>query len=76
MEVYPDFMSRTNVVVDERLIEKVMKLYNLPTKRAAIDFALRAVAGDKNRRDMLELRGTGWEGDLAAMRRSRRIDHR
>lgn len=72
MVVYDDrVMSRTNVVVDDRLIERVMKLYNLPTRRAAIDFALRAVAGDKSRRDMLELRGSGWEGDLDEMRRAR-----
>ncbi|MGH2697620.1 MAG: type II toxin-antitoxin system VapB family antitoxin [Actinomycetota bacterium] len=64
-------MLRTNVVIDERLIEKVMELYNLPTKRAAIDFALRAVAGDKSRKDMLDLRGSGWEGELTEMRRSR-----
>lgn len=67
-------MSRTNVVVDDRLIERVMKLYDLPTKRAAIDFALKAVAGDKNRKDMLDLRGSGWEGELADLRRSRRMD--
>jgi Arc/MetJ family transcription regulator len=48
-----------------------MKLYDLPTKRAAIDFALRAVAGDKAPRDMLELRGSGWEGDLDELRRGR-----
>lgn len=67
-------MSRTNVVVDDRLIERVMKLYDLPTKRAAIDFALKAVTGDKNRKDMLDLRGSGWEGELADLRRSRRMD--
>ena len=64
-------MSRTNVVVDEVLIEKVMRLYKLPTKRAAIDFALRALAGSENRRDMLDLRGSGWEGDLQKIRRGR-----
>ncbi len=64
-------MARTNVVVDDRLIDRVMKLYDLPTKRAAIDFALRAVAGDKVPRDMLELRGSGWEGDLDELRRGR-----
>jgi Arc/MetJ family transcription regulator len=64
-------MTRTNVVVDDRLIERVMKLYDLPTKRAAIDFALRAVAGDKSRRDMLDLYGTGWEGDLDELRQAR-----
>ncbi len=64
-------MSRTNVVVDEALIERVMRLYGLPTKRAAIDFALRAVAGARTRRDMLDLRGAGWEGDLRKMRTAR-----
>jgi Arc/MetJ family transcription regulator len=64
-------MGRTNVVVDDRLVERVMRLYGLATKRAAIDFALRAVASDGSRRDMLDLKGSGWEGDLPRMRRSR-----
>jgi Arc/MetJ family transcription regulator len=65
-------MGRTNIVVDDRLVERVMRLYRLPTKRAAIDFALRAVAGERTRRDMLDLEGSGWEGDLRGMRRARR----
>jgi Arc/MetJ family transcription regulator len=64
-------VGRTNVVIDDELIERVMTLYRLPTKRAAVDFALRAVAGSKERRDILELRGSGWDGDLEAMRRDR-----
>jgi Arc/MetJ family transcription regulator len=64
-------MGRTNVVVDEHLIERVMKTYRLPTKRAAIDFALRAVLGSADRRAMLALEGIGWEGDLDEMRRGR-----
>jgi Arc/MetJ family transcription regulator len=36
-------MVRTNVVIDERLIRKVMSLYGLATKREAVDFALHAV---------------------------------
>jgi len=64
-------MSRTNVVVDETLIRRVMRLYRLPTKRAAIDFALRALIGDRRRRDMLDLEGAGWDGDLPRMRTSR-----
>ncbi len=62
---------RTNVVVDEALILRVMRLYGLPTKRAAIDFALRSVAGSRSRREMLDLRGSGWEGDLRKMRTAR-----
>jgi len=64
-------MSRTNVVVDDVLVERVMKLYRLPSKRAAIDFALRAVAGESDRRKLLDLRGIGWEGDLDDIRRTR-----
>lgn len=67
-------MGRTNVVVDDELIGRVMKAYRLPSKRAAIDFALRAVLGNGDRRAMLDLEGSGWEGDLEAMRRSRLAD--
>jgi Arc/MetJ family transcription regulator len=46
-----------------------MKRYRLPTKKAAVDFALRSVAGDPmSRREALEMEGTGWEGDLTRIR--------
>jgi Arc/MetJ family transcription regulator len=64
-------MGRTNVVIDDDLILRVMKAYGLPSKRAAIEFALRSVIGDKRRRDMLDLEGSGWDGDLPEMRRVR-----
>lgn len=64
-------MGRTNVVVDDELVERVKRLYGLRTTREAIDYALRRLAGEKSPRDMLELRGTGWEGDLDEMRRTR-----
>lgn len=69
--VYISPMGRTNIVVDDVLIERVMRLYGLKTKREAVDFALRAVAGEKKRRDMLDLEGSGWKGDLEKLRRSR-----
>jgi Arc/MetJ family transcription regulator len=64
-------VGRTNVVVDDELIARVMRLYDLRTKREAIDFALRRVAGERTQRDMLALRGSGCEGDLEQMRESR-----
>ena len=64
-------MARTNVVIDEKLVRRVMRLYRLATKRAAIDFALRALVGDRRRRDMLDLEGAGWDGDLVRMRKTR-----
>ena len=65
-------MRRTNVVIDEELVKRVMKLYGLKTKREAVDYALRKVAGWPDaRRAALELEGIGWDGDLDEMRRSR-----
>ncbi|MCA1831159.1 MAG: type II toxin-antitoxin system VapB family antitoxin [Actinomycetota bacterium] len=61
-------MGRTNVVVDDELVERAMRLYNLPTKRAAIDFALRRLVGGFEPKDILELEGMGWEGNLDEMR--------
>jgi len=63
-------VGRTNVVIDDELVEKVMRLYGLKTKREAIDFALRRVAGSMDRRAILALRGTGWGGDLDEFRHS------
>ncbi len=64
-------MGRTNVVVDDELIERVMQLYGLRTKWEAIDFALRRLVGNSTQRDMLDLEGMGWEGDLGDMRKTR-----
>jgi len=61
-------MGRTNIVVDDELVGRVMKLYGLRTKREAIDFALRQAAGRYDPKAVLALRGTGWEGDLGQWR--------
>jgi Arc/MetJ family transcription regulator len=63
---------RTNVVLDDRLIKRVMNRYGFRTKRETIDYALRRLDGAKDPwTGMLELEGSGWEGDLAEMRRTR-----
>lgn len=64
-------MKRTNVVVDEDLVQRVKRLYGLPTTRAAIEFALKALTSGHDRRAMLDLEGAGWEGDLNEMREAR-----
>ncbi len=66
-------MVRTNIVLDEALVEKVMRLYRLRSKREAVDFALRQVAGDREQARILELEGIGWQGDLTAMREDHRV---
>lgn len=65
-------MSRTNIDLDDEACRTVMQRYHLTSKRDAVNFALRTVAGeplglDKARR----LRGSGWNGDLDNMRTSR-----
>jgi Arc/MetJ family transcription regulator len=59
---------RTNVVIDERLVRKAMRLYGFRTKRETIDYALRRLVGSDDPRSILELEGIGWEGDLDEMR--------
>ena len=62
-------MSRTNIDIDDALIERVMHRYRLPTRKAAVDFALRALVGDPmTRAEALEMEGTGWEAKLADLR--------
>jgi Arc/MetJ family transcription regulator len=62
-------MGRTNIDIDDELIERVMRRYRLPSKRAAVDLALRRLAGEPmSREEALAMEGTGWSGDLEALR--------
>lgn len=65
-------MSRINVNIDDQACAEVMRLYRLTTKREAINFALRSLAAKPLSIDEArQLRGSGWEGDLDALRSSR-----
>jgi Arc/MetJ family transcription regulator len=64
-------MGRTNVVIEDELLERVKKIYGLPTTRAAVEFALRSLLPSEDPKEMLELEGMGWEGDLDEMRSDR-----
>ena len=67
--VYDGVMGRTNIDIDDELIERVMRRYQLPSKRAAVELALRRLAGEPMSRDeALSMEGTGWSGDLDGMR--------
>ncbi|MGL5808322.1 MAG: type II toxin-antitoxin system VapB family antitoxin [Nocardioides sp.] len=65
-------MARTNIDLDDGLVAEVMRRFRLSTKREAVDFALRRLVGPVMTRDeMLAMEGTGWDGDLEAMRTDR-----
>lgn len=62
-------MARTNIDVDDEACNAVMRQYQLTTKRDAVNFALRTVAGEAlDLEEARLLRGSGWVGDLAEMR--------
>jgi Arc/MetJ family transcription regulator len=65
-------MSRTNIDIDEDACRVVMQRYHLATKREAVNFALRTLAGEPLSLDTARrLRGSGWDGDLEEMRAGR-----
>jgi Arc/MetJ family transcription regulator len=67
--VYHGVMSRTNIDIDDALVERVMRRYRLPSKRAAVDLALRRLAGEPMSHDeALAMEGAGWSGDLDELR--------
>ncbi|MGC9155755.1 MAG: type II toxin-antitoxin system VapB family antitoxin [Ferrimicrobium sp.] len=65
-------MSRTNIDIDDKACDAVMRRYHLATKREAVNFALRTIASEALDLDEARrLRGSGWEGDLEEQRSSR-----
>ena len=70
--VYSNFMSRTNIDIDESLIRKARKLTHLKTKRQIVDKALEVLIRSESRKGILGYYGSGiWKGDLKASRRNR-----
>jgi Arc/MetJ family transcription regulator len=68
-------MKRTNLVLDENLLEEATRISGEKTYSGAVTRALQEFVRRAKARQILELRGSGlWEGDLPAMRRDRRRD--
>ena len=62
-------MRRTNLVLDERLVNTAKALTGIRATRQVVDHALRELV---RHRRLLKLRGRiHWEGDLSKMRRAR-----
>ncbi len=62
-------MTRTNIDIDDELVAEAMRKYDLPTKKAAVDYALRSLIGVPLTKEfLLSLEGIGWDGDLEWMR--------
>ncbi len=62
-------MARTNIDIDEDLIARAMQFHGLRTKRETVDLALRRLVTEPmSLEEALAMEGSGWEGDLEAMR--------
>ena len=63
---------RTNIVLDQKLVEAGLKATGLKTRRELVHFALRELLRHKQQKKLLELKGNvAWEGDLTEMRTGR-----
>ena len=60
---------RTNIVIDQELMDAALKLSGLKTKKAVIEAALKAFVQLEQQRQIKQWRGKlTWEGDLNKMR--------
>lgn len=63
---------RTNIVIDDELIDKALELTGLPTKRAVVEEGLRALIQLYEQTKVGELYGKlHWEGELNVLREDR-----
>ena len=63
---------RTNIVIDDRLIERALRATGLKTKRAAVEAGLQLLIDVKGQAGIRRLRGkVAWEGNLSEMRAGR-----
>ena len=65
-------MGRTNVVLDDELVEECQRLTGIETRRELIDYALHEFLRHARQRRLLNLKGSvRWEGNLAVWRKAR-----
>jgi len=60
---------RTNIVIDDDLMDEALKVSGLKTKKAAVQEGLKLLVQRKKQESIKDLRGKlHWEGDLEALR--------
>lgn len=60
---------RTNIVIDDKLMQATLRATGLKTKREAVELGLRTLLRLSQQEEIRRFRGKlNWEGDLDAMR--------
>lgn len=63
---------RTNIIIDDALMQDVLKATGLKTKKEAVELGLKTLIKLKKQAELKELRGkVRWEGDLEQLRAAR-----
>jgi len=64
---------RTDIVIDEKLVDSCRKFTGIKTKRDLVDHALHELLRCEKQKKLLELQGkVDWQGDLSQWREQRR----
>lgn len=67
-------MKRTNIELDQILLNECFKATGIKTQKALIDYALRELLRHENQTKLLELKGKiKWEGELDDWRQGRSV---
>jgi Arc/MetJ family transcription regulator len=62
---------RTNIVIDEKLMNDALQATGLKTKKEVVELGLKILVKLNRQKQIKELRGKlEWDGDLDAMRRN------
>ena len=65
-------MARTNIELDDHIVEEAMKLTRIRTKKDLVNYALEELVKKHRRKKILALEGkVKWKGNLNDMRMSR-----
>lgn len=65
-------MLRTNIELDEKLVDEAMRLTHKKTKKELVNYALEEIVRKIKRKKILDLEGrVEWTGNLGEMRKSR-----
>jgi Arc/MetJ family transcription regulator len=65
---------RTNIEIDDDLLDRAMTAAGLPTKKATVEEGLRLLVQVKGQVEALnDLKGLGWNGNLSKHRQGRRV---
>ena len=63
---------RTNIVIDDRLMQETLRTTGLKTKREVVELGLRTLLRLQQQERIRQLRGKlHWDGDLGKMRTDR-----